>query len=295
MKKLKGIIPVLVSPINEDGSIDKKGYTSLLDHTLKHPIGGYWILGSASEDFLMSYSDRVQATKIIAEHVNGKVPIISGCGAPVLSEMYQYFDDTATMKIDAYHLLPTDRKMRPTLAYKYIKQIADRAPKPLWLYNNELRGLKIPIEVVNDLKSHPNIVGIKAAGYDLKDIVAFCMMNSANFQTIGSGGSHLLTFLAMGCEAHTSSGASSWPKEFCEAFSLWQDGKIHEAREAAFNISRLTKALPHPANTEFCAEEKGVLEALGVCKRFVYPPFWHCSDEEMLQLKAVLRQFGKLT
>ena len=294
MKKLKGIIPVLVSPVTKDGGIDEQGYINLLEHTLRHPIGGYWILGSASEDFLMSYKDRLHAARIIAAHVKGRVPVIAGCGAPVLEEVYQFFDDTAGMQIDAYHLLPTDRKMRPALVEKYVRMVADRAPKPVWLYNNELRGLKIPVEVVNELKAHPNVAGIKAAGYDLKDIVPFCMMHSEKFQTIGSGGSHLLTFLAMGCDAHTSSGASSWPREFCEAYDLWQRGKLAEAREAAFSLSRLTKALPHPANTEFCAEEKGVLEALGICKRYVYPPFWPCTDEEMVQVRKVLRAHGKL-
>ena len=57
---LLGIIPVLVSPMNEDGSPDHKGYHNLLDHIFEHPVGGLWVLGSASEDFLMSFEHRVE-------------------------------------------------------------------------------------------------------------------------------------------------------------------------------------------------------------------------------------------
>ena len=57
--------------------------------------------------------------------------------------------------------------------------MADRAPHPIWLYNNGMRGLQIPVPVVRDLKDHPNIAGIKAAGFDLMDIVPFCMMDGA--------------------------------------------------------------------------------------------------------------------
>ena len=294
MKKLKGIIPVLVSPINEDGSIDQQGYTKLLDFVMEYPVGGHWILGSASEDFLMTHADRVKSTQIISEHVNGKVPIIVGCGNPVWEDTCRFFDDTADMKIDAYHLLPTDRKMRPLLMRKYIEMVADRAPKPLWLYNNELRGLKIAVDVVNELKGHPNIAGIKAAGYDLKDILPFCMMHSDDFQTIGSGGSHLLVFLAMGCDAHTISPACCFPKQYCQMYDLWQEGKLAEARKMAFNISRVIKSLPHPQNTEFSAEEKAVLEIMGICKRYVYAPYWHCTDEEMVTAKKALQDGGLL-
>ena len=295
MKIMKGIIPVLVSPMNQDGSPDEQGYRKLVEFTMKYPIGGYWILGSASEDFLMSHDDRVLATKIIAESVDGKIPIIAGCGQPVLKEMYKFFDDTANMKIDAYHLLPTDRKMNASLTYRYCTMIADRAPKPLWLYNNEKRGLKIPVEAVRDLKDHPNIAGIKAAGYDLSDILPFCLMNDGeNFQTIGSGGGHLLVFLVHGCTAHTISPACCFPKEYCRAYDLWQEGKIDEAREQAFAISRIIKALPHPENTEFSAEEKIVMEILGVCKRYVHPPFVSCTDAEEIQARKVLQEAGIL-
>ena len=134
----------------------------------------------------------------------------------------------------------------------------------------------------------------KAAGYDLKDIVPFCMMDSAGFQTIGSGGSHLLIFLAMGCDAHTVSPACCFPKQYCEIYDLWKTGKLDQARQKAFGLSRVIKALPHPQNTEFSAEEKIVLEILGICKRYVYPPFIACTDEEKEQARRALLDGGLL-
>ena len=294
MEKLRGIIPVLVSPVNEDHSIDEDGYHKLLDFTLASGIGGYWILGSASEDFLIGHDDRVEISRIIAERVNGRVPVIIGCGQPVVDDTYRFFDETAGMKIDAYHLLPNDQKMKPSLTIKYVTMVADRAPKPIWLYNNELRAQKIPVEAVMELRSHPNIVGIKAAGYDLKDILPFCRMETDDFQTIGSGGGHLLVFLAMGCLAHTISPASMFPKEYCQAYDLWMEGKLDESRRVANGLSAVIKALPHPENTEFSAEEKICLEILGICQRWVYPPFRACTDDEKAHAEKAMRDGGLL-
>jgi len=293
MKRLKGIVPVLVSPINEDTSPDEQGYRKLLDFTLPHSVG-YWILGSASEDFLIGHGDRVRITRIVSEHVNGAVPIIVGCGQPVVADTLRFFDETAEMKISAYHLLPTDRRMKPGPTYRYCKMIADRAPKPLWLYNNAMRGLQIPVPVVRDLKDHPNICGIKAAGFDLMDVIPFCMMDCETFQTIGSGGSHILLFLAMRCDAHTVSAACCFPAQYREIYDLWQAGKIGEAQQKMFEITELFGALPRTENTELAAEEKLILELMGICRRYVYPPFEPCTDEQAEQARKVLINAGVL-
>ena len=41
MTRLKGIIPVLVSPVHEDGSPDEEGYHRLIEHTMAFPIAAY--------------------------------------------------------------------------------------------------------------------------------------------------------------------------------------------------------------------------------------------------------------
>ena len=293
--KLNGIMPVLVSPMNEDATPDRDGYHRLLDFIFEAPICGIWMLGSASEDFLMSREHRLEAARIVSEYLDGKSYLILGCADPVFSEMSRFFDDTSDLAIDAYHLLPPDRKMGTNLTIRYCTTVAERAPRPIWLYNNEKRALKFTVEAVRELSQHPNIAGIKLGGYDLSLIVPVAMMESDSFQVIGSGGSHLLVFLALGSTCHTISPASCFPREYCEVFALWQEGKLDEARDKAFAISRMLKALPHPDNTEFAAEEKIVLELLGICKRHVHPPFRACSDKEKAQARQILIEYGKLS
>ena len=106
---LRGMMPVLVSPMAEDGSPDEQGYSRLLDYVLEHPVCGFWVLGSASEDFLMSYEHRLRATQTVADYLDGRSHLIVGCADPVLSEVYRFFEDTAGLAVDAYHLLPPGR------------------------------------------------------------------------------------------------------------------------------------------------------------------------------------------
>ena len=280
--------------MDETGAPDEDGYARLLDFMLSYPICGIWMLGSASEDFLMSYEHRLQTVRTVTRHLSENSHLIVGCADPVLSEVRRFFDDTDDLAIDGYHLLPPDRKMSEAMTIRYCTMIADRAPKSLWLYNNEKRALHFSVGAVRELATHPNIVGIKVGGYDLSTIIPVTMMATDDFQVIGSGGSHLLVFLALGSTCHTVSPACCFPAAYCEIFSLWQGGQLDEARDKAFAISRILKALPHPDNTEFSAEEKIVLEIFGICKRHVHPPFRSCTDEEKEETRRILLAHGIL-
>ena len=292
MEKLRGIVPVPVTPLLEDGSPDSVGHGKLLEYLLAQEIGGLWVLGSASEDFLLTFAQRVDIAHFVAERVAGRTPIIMGAAFSAFAETMAFVEATSSLRLAGYHILPTDHKQGDWLVQRYLARLADEAPHPLWLYNNPLRGARIAPPVVTELSAHPNVAGAKAAGYDLRDILPMCALESANFQTLGSGGGHLPLFLAYGCVAHTVSAASMFPAEYCQAFRLWNDAKHTEARALLARLGGCIRALPHPHNTEFSAEEKAVLEIKGICNRYVAYPFVPCSDTEMEQTREALRRFG---
>ena len=242
----------------------------------------------------MPHAHRVEATKIVAEHMQGRTTLIVGCSDPVLSEVYRFFDETAHLPIQGYHLLPTDRKMGTSMSVDYWSAAADRSPLPLWLYSNPARALEPTVEAVTELSQHPNIAGMKIGGYDLTQMTSIAMLNSESFQVLGAGGGNHLAYLALGVQCCTMSTASSFPKQHSEVHALWQQGRIAEAREKAFALIRIIKQFPPRRNTETSAEEKAVLELLGICKRWVHPPFKPLSDEAMAQLRRVLEDNGIL-
>ena len=295
MTILNGVIPVLVSPMHEDGSPDRDGYARLLDYLFENPLAGLWVLGSGSENFTMSYAHRLEATKIVAEHMRGRTQLLVGCSDPVVSEVYRFFDDTAHLPIQGYHLLPTDRKMGTGMTVDYWSAAADRSPLPLWLYSNPARALDPTVEAVTELSQHPNVAGMKIGGYDLTQMTGIAMLNSESFQVLGAGGGNHLAYLALGVKGCTMSTASSFPKQHSEVHTLWQQGQIEEARKKAFALIRIFKQFPPKRNTESSAEEKAVLELLGICKRWVYPPFKPLSDDSMEKLRRVLVENGILS
>ena len=294
MEKLSGIMPVLVSPVHEDGSLDHEGFTRLLDHIYEAPVVGLWLLGSASENFMMPHEDRVEIVRIVAEHMQGRTNLIVGCSDPVQSNVYRLFDDTAHLPIQAYHCLPTDRNMGTSMTVDYWTAVADRSPLPLLLYSNPHHALDPTLEAVAEVSHHPNVAGMKIGGFNLTKMTGIAMLNSESFQVLGAGGGNHLAYLALGVKCVTMSSGSLFPKQHCEVHALWEKGEIEAAREKAFRLIRVLRNLAPTRNTETCAEEKAVLELLGICKRWVVPPYKALSDDEVGRLREILVENGFL-
>jgi len=297
-KRLHGVMPVLVSPMREDGSPDEAGFGKLIEHIYadpEAPIPGLWVLGSTGENFMMSFDHRVEVARIVSDHAGGKARLLVGCGDAVLSEVLRFFEATASMAIDGYHCLPTDRKLSASATVAYWKAVADRAPKPLWLYSNPARALEPEVQAVAELSHHPNVVGMKVGGFDLRTIAPIVALDSSDFQVLGAGGSNHLAYLGMGVTCTTMSTACTLPWHFAEVHTRWTRGDLEGARAMSRWLSAFVKEWPARHNTEAAAEEKAVLELMGVCQRWVYPPFEPLDETRMAQMRAVLEKYGILT
>lgn len=292
---LSGIVPVTITPMKEDGSPDVQGHERFYEFLLKYPFGGFWSLGSAGECFLMTYEDRVRTAKIITELVGGKVPVLMGAEDASMRNVLRFFDDTSELPLFAYDAIPRDVHMNDKALIQYYTYLAERCPKPLWLYHNIWRGCGLPFDVVRELSQHPNITGMKAGGVNIPELARFSTLDSDEFQVIGAGGGQAVQLLSMGLRAHTASPASCFPDKMCEIFDLWSRGKCLEAVEAQKRFNAMWRKIPVPAeNSETSAHEKGVLEALGICSRHVAPHFRPMTDEEMGVIRQVLKEEGYL-
>ena len=294
---LKGIIPVTVTPMNEDGSPDEPGHQRFIEHLLKHPIGGLWSLGSAGENFLMPYEHRLQTTRILSDLVNGRKPLLIGAGDSAMWNIFRFFDETADLNFDGYHVIPHDKHMNHNALVTYYTGLADTAPKPLWLYHNPHHGPPLPFEAVRELSQHANVVGLKAGYFYIPDLMNFSTLDSDDFQVIGAGGSQAVCLLAMGLRAHTASTASTCPGLFCELFSLWEQNKAHEAIALQQKFNRIWGRIPKAAENsgESSAHEKAVLEVMGICKRHVSGHFRAMTDAEIETTRRILTEEGMLS
>jgi len=65
--KITGILPVVVTPMHENGDLDLGGLEKLLQYLMEKEIGGFWVLGTSSEDMNLTFEKRLTVARRTAE------------------------------------------------------------------------------------------------------------------------------------------------------------------------------------------------------------------------------------
>ena len=66
-RELRGVIPVVQTPLHEDGSIDVEAQARLINYLVDKGVGDFWALGTGSEDINLSFEKRLTAAKAVAK------------------------------------------------------------------------------------------------------------------------------------------------------------------------------------------------------------------------------------
>ena len=160
-RELKGVIPVVQTPVHEDGSIDTEAIGRLIRFLTDAGVGGFWVLGTGSEDMNLTFEKRLAVARAITKANAGKLPLVLGAGFFCMDDILAFMDATKELEFDAYHVMPYHPVMGLDGVEKFYRHIADYAPKPLWMYTSGNWCRYFPPEFVGRLKGHPNIAGIK--------------------------------------------------------------------------------------------------------------------------------------
>lgn len=291
---IKGIIPVLLTPMLENGEIDEKSLEKLVEFLLTKNIAGIWGIGSASEDIHISRANRIKIIKKIDATVKGKIPVIAGTGMTNINEIIQFSIEIEDCEIAGIHALFFDNELGESRMISEMIRLADNIKFPVWLYHNPWRGRLITPGIIMELRDHPNIHGIKIGGHDLTIMTRALMFQTPEFQVIGAGGGQLFSMFQLGAKAHTASDACVWPEEFNKLYTMLSNGDIEAARKQQFKMIKLASMFPTQPeldNGEKAAEEKFILSVRGICKEFVNPAYRLLNESEKQIIISELKSY----
>lgn len=293
MKRLKGVVSVVPTPLNEDETPDLDGTERLIDSLAGKGLA-LFTLGSAGEGMNLTFESRVAVTRKMAEVNDGRVPLLGGGGGFSVKASLEFIDAIADCKVDGVHIIPYDGKISGEAVEGLYQNIADRSPLPIWLYQNTTRTNGIPIDVVGRLREHDNIAGAKLAGFDLRTNQGFMALNGENFQVFGSADIQYFSFMCLGLEASSTSNSAWCPELFKELYEALQTDSISKAREKNAQIMAFLKRIPKGAywhNGESTAEIKYILERKGICQAHCAKPFRTLNTEERLAADKVVDDY----
>ena len=156
----------MVTPFTQEGEVDYAALRSLIDYQLANGADFFCILATTGETPTLTPMERHRIKDTVVEVVNGRVPILMGCGgndtASVVRELKEgdFFGIDGVLSVCPYYNKPSQEGL-----YQHFKTIAASTHLPVVLYNVPGRtGVNMRADTTVRL-AHDchNIVGIKEA------------------------------------------------------------------------------------------------------------------------------------
>ena len=288
----KGSIVAVVTPF-KNGNLDEKALSNLIKWHISEGTNAIVPCGTTGEASTLDYDEHYRVIEITVKTANGKVPVIAGTGANSTDETIMITKKAKELGADGA-LIVTPYYNKPTQEglYKHYKLVAENVDIPIVLYNVPGRtGVNMLPQTVARLAEIKNIIGIKEATGDMKqvsEVIRLC----GNRMTVLSGDDFTtLTLLALGGKGVISVSANVDPRNVSAMCKAWDEGNIKKARELHFQLEPLNYAMfietnPLPAKT--------ALSMMGKIQEEFRLPLCPMSDVNKEKLKKVLINQGVL-
>ena len=228
----QGSIVALVTPMNEDGSVDFESYQKLLEFHVRNQSDGVVIVGTTGEAPTIDFDEHIKLIEEGVKYINGRIPVIAGTGANSTKEAIYLTAKAKELGADAC-LLVTPYYNRPNQEglYQHYKAINDAVSIPQILYNVPCRtGCDLNNDTVIKLSNLANIVGIKDATGDLDRIKFLKKEVNKDFLLISGDDKTFLDFLELGGHGVISVTANVVPKMIHDICQKIFTGNIEEAK-----------------------------------------------------------------
>lgn len=230
MIKLQGVYSALVTPFNEDGTVDYGALRALIQWQIAEGVSGVSPVGTTGESPTLSPADHLKVIEATVEAAAGKAQIIAGTGANSTEEAIHLTREILGLGVDAtLQVTPYYNKPNAEGLYRHFAAVADLG-LPVVLYNVPGRSAKeIPLPVVERLAKHPNVCAIKEAAGSVDRVSAIRQI--APDLTILSGDDALaLPMIAVGAQGVISVASNVIPREMSQMVRAALGGDFAQAR-----------------------------------------------------------------
>lgn len=281
MNKFYGTGVALVTPFNEDFSIDFPSLEKVIKHLIDGGADYIVVHGTTGETATQTKAEKKEVLSAVLKYNAGKLPIVLGLGGNNTQGLLDEIQETDFTGVDAIlSVSPYYNKPSQKGIIGHFRAIADACPVPVILYNVPGRTMSnLHYQTTLTLAEHPNIIGIKEASSDLSQCMRIAAKMPKDFLLIS--GDDILTpsLRVIGGHGVISVLANAYP----DIFKTICHGDYESAKEAAFKFLDINPMMYEEGNP---VGLKFLMQELGLCKETVRLPMVTASEN----LKARIRE-----
>jgi len=271
-KRLRGMGVALVTPFNEDGSVDYEALIRLVDYQLQNGTDFLCVLGTTAETPTLSKEEKEKVKRMVIERVNGRIPILLGVGSNSTQAVVESVKNDDMTGVDALLVVvPYYNKPSQEGIYQHYKAVAEATELPIVLYNVPGRtGVNMTSETTLRLaRDFENIVAIKEASGNITQMDEIIKNKPEGFDVISGDDGITYPLIALGAVGVISVLGNAFPAEFSRMVRLAMQGNYAQAQVIHHRFTEMYSLLFVDGNP---AGVKAMLSMMGMMKNTLRLP-----------------------
>jgi len=290
---IKGIIPPIITPMNEDESINVAELRRQVNRQIEGGVHALFCFGTNGEGYILSGAEKELVLRTVIEECNGRVPVYAGTGCISTKETIAQSKMAMELGADVLSIItPSFAAASQNELYEHYKAVAAAVDMPIVLYNIPARtGNALAPATVGRLAQIDNIVGAKDSSGNFTNILSYITAGSAKKNgtfSVLSGNDQLIVWnLLAGGTGGIAGCANVYPHVMASIYDLFMAGKIEEAKAANASIQSFRDCFKFGNPNTIV---KTAVELLGYPVGKCRAPFNQVPAEGIEALKKVLAE-----
>lgn len=238
--EIKGVIVPLLTPMNDDETINEKELRNQVNHQIESGIHALFPLGTNGEAYILSREEKEQVLKIVVDEAKGRVPVYGGTGCVSTKETIELSLKAKEIGIDVLSIItPSFAAVSQDELYEHYREVAEAVNLPIVLYNIPARtGNALAPATVEKLSKIPNIVGVKDSSGNFDNMLQYIEKTRyrKDFAVLSGNDSLILWCLLAGGRGGIAGCANVFPSTMASIYDTFVAGNLEKAREIQDSI-----------------------------------------------------------
>jgi len=293
--QFRGCGTALVTPFEQDGSIDETALRNLVAWQVESGIDFLVPCGTTGETPTLSHDEWLQVIDITVEVVAGRVPIVAGATSNSTQDAVSKAKEVAArsgvdgiLTASPYYNKPTQEGQ-----YRHFRAIAEAVDKPIILYNVPGRtGANIEPGTLARLAEVPNIAGVKEASGNISQMAEVCHSVPETFAVLSGDDAVTLPLIALGGVGIISVASNEIPREMSEMTRAalandWESARRIHRKYLPLMLANFIESNPLPV--------KAVLAMMGRIEEVYRLPMLPMRRDTRSRLQKITAEAGLIS
>ena len=290
---IKGVIPPIITPMNEDESVNVAELRRQVDRQIENGVHALFCFGTNGEGYILNVQEKKLVLETVVEQCNHRVPVYAGTGCISTKETIEQSKMALAVGADVLSIItPSFAVASQNELYEHYKAVAAAVDMPVVLYNIPARtGNAIQPGTVAKLAQIDNIVGAKDSSGNLTNILAYIEAAKAKqngkFSVLSGNDQLILWNLKAGGAGGIAGCANVYPHTLASIYNCYMAGDWEKAKEYQDSIASFRACFKYGnPNTVVKIAVNLLGFNVGKCRA----PFNQLPEEGLKELKRVLKE-----